>query len=114
MHGEFTIPAATHDVLADVTGLIGLDHCIIEDTRIGEVLTTNVDVDMLRSNPPSGDEAALDQQVWNPAQNFPVLECAGLTFVRIAAQVVRAVGLLGHEAPLESSGESGASPASQP
>src|SRR3954463_5667663 len=79
------------------------------------VLAADVDEDALRLDRMSGDEAALDEAMWNPRHDLVVLEAAGLRLVRVDDEVVRIRILirLRDEGPLPTGREKGAAAASE-
>src|SRR6266550_1034194 len=60
------------------------------------------------------DGGAFEQRVRRPAHDLAVLERSRLGFVRVHAQVVRLLLLLGHEGPLEPRRETGTAPPAEP
>src|SRR5204863_8702557 len=76
---------------------------------LGE-LAADVDVDHLGLDGMRRDGDAFEQRVRRPAHDLAVLERSRLGFVRVHAQVVRLLLLLGHEGPLEPRRETGTAP----
>ena len=101
-------------VAADEAGGVGLVDGLVEDDGLVEVLAADVDVGGPGAHGEAGEEAALDELVRVLPHDLPVLAGARLGLVGVDDQEGRpAVGLLGHEGPLEAGGEAGAAPAAE-
>ena len=87
---------------------------MIENAGDREELPTDIDIDVLCADRPSGDHTALDEQVGRPPHDLAILERTRLALIGIGAQVVRTLGLGGHEAPLDAGRETGPSASPQP
>src|SRR5262249_43832784 len=75
---------------------------------LADELAADVDVARLGPHGAPGYQAALDQEMRIVPHDLAVLAGAGLRLVGIDHEIMRAVGLLGHERPLEPGREAGA------
>src|SRR5262249_19620366 len=93
---------------------IGLVDRDLEILRFERKLAANVDVGGDRAHGEAGDQAALDQHMRVEPHDLAVLAGAGLGLVGIDDEIGRTpVRLLGHERPLETGRETGATAAAQ-
>ncbi len=90
-------------VLADQLGLVGLVDRRLKALALENVFAAHVDVGGVGAHREGGEQAALDQRVRIVAQDFAVLAGAGLGFVGVDDEIMRALGIddLGHERPFE-------------
>ena len=73
---------------------------------LGDVFAADIDVGGVRTHGEGGEEAALDQEMRIMPHDLAVLAGAGLGFVGVDHEIVRApVRLLGHEGPFEAGRE---------
>src|SRR6516165_6268978 len=102
-------------VLADEIGRIGLVHRRLQALAFANKFAADIDETGMRTHGETGDQAALDQEVRIVAHDLAVLAGAGLGFIGVDHEIMRpAVGLLGHERPLESGRKAGAAASAQP
>src|SRR5690606_7523050 len=77
-----------------------------EPVTLAHELAAHIDVSGVSIHGASGDQAPFNKVMRIMAQDFAVLAGAGLGFVRVDDEIVRAtVADLGHEAPFEASRE---------
>ena len=101
-------------VLADELGLIGLVHRRLQALALADEFAANIDVAGVGVHGEAGDQAALDQEMRVVPHDLAVLAGAGLGFVGIDHEIMRAaVGLLGHERPFQPGREAGAAAPAQ-
>src|SRR5262249_47008076 len=101
-------------VLADQLGGVGLGDRRFEALALADELAAHVDVAVVGAHREARDQAALDQEMRVVPHDLPVLAGAGLRLVGIDHEIVRtAVGLLGHERPLQPGGKAGAAAPAQ-
>ena len=105
--------ASAHQVLAEQTMLPSPIECALE-TRSGErVLAAEVDEAALRAGCEPGDREGFDHREGVILHEHPVLERAGLGFVRVAHEVVGPDGLPSHRFPFDAGREGRAAPAQE-
>ena len=110
---QFEIEAGTEDVLADETGGTRLVQGRLEALVALPDLAVDVVVPALDAHGEGGDGHAFDHLMRVVAQQIAILEGARFALVGVAADVLRSLIGLGHEAPLEAGGEAGAAAAAQ-
>ncbi len=71
-----------------------------QDLELRQVLASDVDEDVLRLDGVGGDQAALDEAVWDREHDLAVLERARLGLVGVDDEIGRLPGALGEEARL--------------
>jgi hypothetical protein len=103
MHFEGKIRA--QDVLADIPGRVRFLQRLLELLVHLPDLAVDVVVARRRTHRVAGDDHSLDHRMRVVAQQVAVLARAGLAFVRVAHDVLRAGELLGHERPLQPGGK---------
>src|SRR6516162_142723 len=102
-------------VLADEIGRIRLVHRRLQALAFAHEFAADIDEAGMRAHGEAGDQAALDQEMRVVAHDLAVLAGAGLGFIGVDHEIMRpAVGLLGHERPLESGRKAGAAASAQP
>src|SRR5690606_19820594 len=107
------IPAALV-ALAQQTGFVAFVDCRLEGFTLAHEFAAHVDIGGVCAHGATGDHAAFDQRMRIVAQDFAVLAGAGLGFVGVDDQIMRAtVALLGHERPLETRREASTATATQ-
>ena len=100
---------------ADQLRVIGLVDRGLQHLALADELAADIDVGDVRPHGEGGQERALDEKMRIVAHDVPVLAGAGLRFIGIDDEIVRAaVGLLRHERPFEPRREAGAAAAAQP
>ncbi len=110
---EIGAEPAPEDVLAQVSFCIGIVNRRLEHPDPPVVFAADVEVCGLDAHGVAGDDTSLDQQVRVDLEDPPVLEGARLALVAVHAQVLRQVGLLRHEGPLQTGGEARATAAAE-
>ena len=98
---QLEVEAAAEDVVAQVAGGAGLVERLFEALVDLEDLAVDVVVGRGHAHRVGGDGHALDDDVRVVGEDVAVLAGAGLAFVGIADQVLRAGVVLRHEAPLQ-------------
>ncbi len=93
----------TEQLLADEACLASLCQRLLESLVIFPDLAMNIVVTDACTQRIGGNRHALDQLVRVVTDDVAVLECAGLTLVRIADQIFDAVIVTRHETPFETS-----------
>src|SRR5690606_22608223 len=89
-------------VLANQASVISLLHGGFEPVTLAYELAAHINEGLVRIHGAARDQASFDKMVRVVAQDFPVLAGAGLGFVGIDDEVVRAAVIdLGHEAPFQ-------------
>ena len=112
MDMNLQIIAAVQDVFPEKTGGLGLGNRLFQDFPARGELTANVEVGQLHPVGEAAEDHPLKKLVRILVNDLPILERAGLRFVRIADEINRFGDLSGiNEAPLHSGGEAGTSPA---
>src|SRR5690606_1827496 len=92
----------------------GLVDGALQRLALTDELAADIDVGGLRAHGEARDQAALDKRVRIVTQDVTVLAGARLRFVGIGDQIAGPVGLLGHEGPFQTGGESCPATAAQP
>ena len=111
---DVKVIARSTGVATDEAGGVGLVDGLVEDDGLVEVLATDVDVGGAGAHGVTSEEAALDELVRVLPHDLAVLAGAGLGLVGVDDEEGGpAVGLLGHEGPLEAGGEAGAAAAAE-
>jgi hypothetical protein len=110
---ELEAVARAEDVGAEIAGGARLGERLLELLVDFPDLAVDVVVAGGGVHRVAGDDHALDHRVRVVAQQIAVLAGAGLAFVGIAHDVLRAGELARHERPLEPGGEAGAAAAAQ-
>ena len=98
-------------VLADELCVIGLLHRGFEPLALADEFAAHIDVAMVHAHGGAGDQTAFDEEMRIVAHHLAVLAGAGLGLVGIDDQIVRPVGLLGHERPFQPGRKTGAAAA---
>src|SRR5215217_1455039 len=113
MDDDVQIPAV-YIVLADQLGVVGFLNGLLKTLALAHELAAHVDEGKVRIHGAGCQQAPLDQMVRIVAQDLAVLARAGLGFVGVDEEIMRAaIADLGHEAPLEAGGEASAATAAQ-
>ena len=113
---DIEVPARAAGVAADQPGGIGLLDRGLQALGLAVEFAADIDIRRVGAHCETGDQAAFDQLVRIVAHDVPVLAGAGLGFVGIDDQIVRAAVALvvrRHEGPFEAGREAGAAPAAQ-
>ena len=103
-----------HDVVAQQTRLFRVGHGLAQVLDRERVLGPHVDEPLLGADRAGRDDHPLDHRVGVALQDAAVHECAGVAFVRVADQVLRAALGRPAKSPLDSGREPGAAAASEP
>ena len=113
MQIEVEVPAIDI-VLADELRVIGLVDRRLQHLALADELAADIDVGFVRAHGEAREQRALDQEMRIVAHDVPVLAGAGLRFVGIDDEIVRAaVRLLRHERPFQTRREACAAAAAQ-
>ena len=100
MDDDVEVPAM-HIVVADEPGLVGLVDGRLQMFALADEFAAHVDIGRMATHGGTGDQAAFDQQMRFVAQDLAVLTGAGLGFIRIDDEIMRALADdLRHERPL--------------
>ena len=110
---QLEVEAAAQDVVAQVAGGAGFVQRLFEALVDLEDLAVDVVAGGAHAHRVGGDGHALDDDVRVVGEDVAVLAGAGLAFVGIADQVLRAGVVLRHEAPLQAGGKARAAAAAQ-
>src|SRR5690606_34033557 len=111
MDEHVAVEPGAEDVLAQVTGAIGLFDGRLERLLHMVELAADVDVRRLRADRVAADRAPLDQQVRVALHQHVILERSRLALVGVAADVLSLRRVLEDELPLEPGREAGAAAA---
>ena len=112
MHDALEVPAM-NIALADELGRVGFVDGRLQVLALADEFAAHVDVAGVRAHGEGGDERALDQQVRIVPHDLAVFAGAGLGFVRVDDEIGGPGVALGHERPLEASGEARAAAPAQ-
>ncbi len=114
MHPNVDRHAGALNVFADVACPAGLSDRLLEDSRSQDKLAPYIDVSGLGSNRVTGQNDPFQHLVRIALDKLTVFKRTGLAFVGIAAEVTRALVILGEETPLDPGGEAGAATPAEP
>ena len=113
MQIEIEVPAIDV-VLADELCVIGLVDRGLEHLALTDEFAADIDVGGMRPHGEAREQRAFDQELRIMAHDVPILASAGLGFIGVDDEVVRAaVRLLWHERPFQSGGKARPAAASQ-
>src|SRR5262245_56445653 len=99
MYPDVNRHAGSLDVLADVARLPGLGDRFFEDPRSQDELASYIDVGTLGPDCITGEKDSFQHLVRIALDELTVFKRPWLAFVRIAAEVPRALMVLGEESP---------------
>ena len=113
VHEDVAVEPAAEDVLAEISGRIGLLDLGLENPLHVIELAANVDVGDLRADRVAGNRAPFDEQVRIALHQHVVLERPGLALVGVATEILRQWRVLEHELPLHAGRKPGAAAATK-
>jgi hypothetical protein len=113
MNENVKIPAVLV-VLAQQSGVVAFVDRGLQRLALADELAAHIDVGDMRAHGETGDQAAFDQRMRIVAHDLAVLAGAGLGFVGVDDEIMRALAhFLRHEGPFETGRETGAAAAAQ-